>query len=108
VSGSVPLPPIWTPDGRIVFAQQLEGHRNIWITNADGTNQKQLTMAGNNYYPCSHAVWTMDIDGGNQAVVVRADGISRPQLGIAGDPQLSPDGTRIFIAGGSGPWSTLR
>ncbi|HYM13736.1 MAG TPA: winged helix-turn-helix domain-containing protein [Bryobacterales bacterium] len=109
--------PAWTPDGRIVFEQELNGHRSIWTVNADGTNQKQLTMTGNNYYPSisgdgrmlayvsdrsgTPAIWTMDSDGGNQAMVVKADATTAPEL--------SPDGKWIvFAAIGSERWPTLQ
>jgi Tol biopolymer transport system component len=118
ISGAIDCStPAWTPDGRIVFEQELNNHRSIWTVDADGTNLKELTMAGNNYYPSisvdgrmlayisdrngSPAIWTMDIDGGNQAIVVGADALSFPQL--------SPDGKWIvFTAVGSRQWTTLR
>lgn len=106
----------WTPDGRIVFEQELNGHRSIWIADANGANQKQLTMAGNNYDPSvssdgrtlvyvsdstgSPAIWTMAPDGGNQEMIVEARSEARPQL--------SPDGKWIaYTAIGSGYWPTL-
>jgi serine/threonine protein kinase len=33
----------WMPDGRIVYDSQASGSVNIWITDQDGKNQKQLT-----------------------------------------------------------------
>jgi serine/threonine protein kinase/Tol biopolymer transport system component len=33
----------WTPDGRLVYVSRQSGSQDIWIMNADGTNQKQLT-----------------------------------------------------------------
>jgi Tol biopolymer transport system component len=109
-------PPRWTPDGRILYEQELNGHRSIWIVNADGTHQKQLTLTGNNDKPSvcgsgrllayisdrsgSPAIWTMDIDGGHPAMVVKA----WPNM----VPQLSPDGKWIvYTAIGSGDWTTL-
>src|SRR6185295_11401317 len=42
----------WTPDGRIVYTSTASGGLDLWIMNADGSNQKQLTMnAGRNYMP---------------------------------------------------------
>jgi serine/threonine protein kinase len=35
---------VWTPDGKIVFTSAASGNQDIWIMNADGSNQKQLTM----------------------------------------------------------------
>ena len=109
-------PPRWTPDGRILYEQELNGHASIWIVNADGTHQKQLTLTGNNDKPSvcgsgrllayisdrsgSPAIWTMDVDGGHPAMVVKA----WPNM----VPQLSPDGKWIvYTAIGSGDWTTL-
>jgi|GEM_PF-282167 len=42
----------WIPDGRIVFQSRASGNNDLWVTNADGTNQKQLTTeAGNDIWP---------------------------------------------------------
>ena len=109
-------PPRWTPDGRILYEQELNGHASIWIVNADGTHQRQLTLAGNNDKPSgcgpgrrlaylsdrsgSPAIWTMDVDGGHPAMVVKA----WPNMA----PELSPDGKWIaYAAIGSGDWTTL-
>jgi Tol biopolymer transport system component/DNA-binding winged helix-turn-helix (wHTH) protein len=73
----------WTPDGRIVYASVASGSWDIWVMNADGTGQKQLTVgARSNYGPSVSAdgryvvfvsnraggafnVWRMDADGSN-------------------------------------------
>lgn len=73
----------WTPDGRIVYASIASGSWDIWVMNADGTGQRQLTVgARSNYGPSVSAdgrhivfvsnragdafnVWRMDIDGAN-------------------------------------------
>jgi len=34
----------WTPDGRIVYGSTASGNPDIWIMNADGSNQRQLTV----------------------------------------------------------------
>lgn len=117
ISGSTGTsPPRWTPDGRIVFEQELNGHQSIWIADADGTHQKQLTQAGNSDQPSicgsgrtlaytsdrdgSPAIWTMDIDGGQPALVAKS--------GPGALLQLSPDGKWIvYTAIGSGHWMTL-
>lgn len=33
----------WTPDGRIVYTSTAGGFQDIWITNSDGSGQRQLT-----------------------------------------------------------------
>jgi TolB protein len=44
--------PSWAPDGRhIVFERSIGGHTEIWSMLADGTQQHQLTQAGNNFMP---------------------------------------------------------
>jgi Tol biopolymer transport system component/DNA-binding winged helix-turn-helix (wHTH) protein len=73
----------WTPDGRIVYASVASGSWDIWVMDADGTNQRQLTVgARSNYGPsvsadgryivfvsnragASFNVWRMDADGAN-------------------------------------------
>jgi Tol biopolymer transport system component len=108
--------PVWTPDGLLIFEQELNGLRSIWTTDADGAHRKQLTTADNNYYPSVSgdgrtlaylsdrdgvsALWTMDIDGGNPRMVVNADGSTVPKI--------SPDGKWIVFTGtGAKQWATL-
>ena len=73
----------WTPDGRVVYGSLASGENDIWIMNADGTGQKQLTVvdAGANFQAkvtpdASYIVftsfrneqaniWRMDLDGSN-------------------------------------------
>jgi len=44
--------PSWAPDGRhIVFERAINGRNQIWTMLADGTEQHQLTQAGNNFMP---------------------------------------------------------
>jgi serine/threonine protein kinase/Tol biopolymer transport system component len=72
----------WTPDARIVYTSNASGNPDIWIMDADGTNQKQLTAnASSNLYPSvspdgryvlfvsertgTPTIWRMNIDGSN-------------------------------------------
>jgi TolB protein len=44
--------PSWSPDSRhIVFQRQENGHTEIWMMLADGTDQQQLTQEGNSLMP---------------------------------------------------------
>ncbi|MGI9165579.1 MAG: protein kinase domain-containing protein [Pyrinomonadaceae bacterium] len=83
----------WTPDGRILYASNAGGGRDIWIMNGDGTNPKQLTAnAGQNLQPYASPngryivflsnrvktgafnIWRMDIDGGNPIQLTHGSG----------------------------------
>jgi TolB protein len=72
----------WTPDGKIVYSSLAGGNIDLWIMNADGTNQKQLTtdsqqeasplvspdgryIVFNSMRGPLPSVWRMNIDGGN-------------------------------------------
>jgi TolB protein len=44
--------PSWSPDGRhIVFMSTRTGSPEIFMMNADGTNQKRISFSGGNYMP---------------------------------------------------------
>ncbi len=105
----------WTPDGRIVYTSRLGGHSDIWIMNADGSGQKQLTNnAKDNEIPMvtpdgryivfvsdrsgKDRIWRMDIDGGNARQLTNGD---MREL----DPACSPDSQWVFY-GASGPSQT--
>jgi len=72
----------WTPDGRIVYTSLAGGNPDLWIMNADGTNQKQLTsdpaqddsplVSPDGHYivfdsmrGALPSIWRMDVDGSN-------------------------------------------
>ncbi|MCU1678163.1 MAG: exported protein of unknown function, partial [Frankiales bacterium] len=99
--------PAWSPDGtRIAFARGMGGNYDIWVMNADGSEQIQLTRGPRDErYPSwspdgariayrgypkitgGTAIFTMDRLGGSQTAVPHTTG---------GDqPAWSPDGARI-------------
>jgi TolB protein len=44
--------PSWSPDSRhIVYQREMNGHSEIWMMLADGTDQQQLTHGGGNTMP---------------------------------------------------------
>jgi Tol biopolymer transport system component len=91
----------WTPDGKIVYRSKAGGGPNVWIMEADGTGNKQLTFndhakfnpavspdGRNIVWSASPAgarhIWRMDIDGGNPKQLTNSSG--------EWYPQYSPDG----------------
>jgi eukaryotic-like serine/threonine-protein kinase len=104
----------WTPGGQIVYTSNASGNPDIWIMDADGTNQKQLTAnAASNIYPVvspdgryvvfvsertgTPAIWRMNIDGSN----LKQLNDTKSYL-----PQVSPD-SRWVVYGNfdSGKWT---
>ena|SRR5947209_6805019 len=96
----------WTPDGKIVYSSKASGNQDIWIMEADGSNQTQLTFdAGLNYHPSvtqdgryvlfvstrsgEPAIWRMNIDGSNAIALTEG---SSP-----GWPSCSPDGEWVYF-----------
>jgi eukaryotic-like serine/threonine-protein kinase len=72
----------WTPDGKIVYRSMASGSADLWLMDADGSNQRQLTHEAHNADPAvsidgryifytltrsgkSH-IWRMDADGSNK------------------------------------------
>ncbi|MFL6334245.1 MAG: protein kinase domain-containing protein [Pyrinomonadaceae bacterium] len=102
----------WTPDGRIVYRSFAGGNSDIWIMEADGHNQKQLTddaylehsltVTGDGRYIVfdsdrsgSVHVWRVDINGSNPKQLTTGVG--------AFWPRVSPDGKWItYTSLGSG------
>lgn len=99
----------FAPNGKIVYASVMTGDDEIWISNADGTEQRQLTNDpaediapiaapdGQHIYFNSNRsgkiqVWGMDIDGGNQRQITTDEG---------GFPlKISPDGQWLYYRSG--------
>jgi Tol biopolymer transport system component len=106
----------WTPDGRIVYDSRAGGNPDIWIVDADGRNQKQLTddthterapsvspdgrhIVFDSTRSGTLQIWRTDIDGGNAKQLTSGAGFS---------PVYSPDGQWVvytaFAAGGFSIW----
>ncbi|HEX4963538.1 MAG TPA: hypothetical protein VF173_22100 [Thermoanaerobaculia bacterium] len=104
--------PVWSPDGtKIAFVSNRDGNSEIYVMNADGTGQANLTHSlGDDYSPA----WSPD--GGKiafiheyQIYVMNADGSNPVNVSHSADPNYSPvwspDGRlayyRILIQGPS-------
>jgi Tol biopolymer transport system component len=92
-------------EGRIVFSSNRDGNYDIYVMNADGTDQTQLTSdSTQNYNPVfspdgAKIAYLVDAGGNWQIVVMNADGTGKTQLATSSDqrsyPLFSPDGTKI-------------
>jgi Tol biopolymer transport system component/DNA-binding winged helix-turn-helix (wHTH) protein len=104
----------WTPEDRIIYSSDVNGSRDLWITDADGTNQEQLTVGAGrfNSHPSvernvryivfssnragAQNIWRMDADGRNPKQLTHGRAEYRPSL--------SPDGRWIvYPSGDSSP-----
>ena len=108
--------PVWSPDGtRIAYSARrlidtgdsIDSIFEVWVMNADGTDQKQLIDKGHSplwspdgtriAYSARRLIDTGDsIDSIPEVWVMNADGTDQKQLIDKGhSPLWSPDGTRI-------------
>ena len=106
----------WTPDERLVYVSNESGSADIWITDLDGKNRRQLTA--NNATKVSPVVtadgryivfglwqdarrniWRMNLDGSN--AVRLTSGLSDSF------PALSPDSRWVLYTAYTGPKPTL-
>ncbi len=90
----------WTPDGRVVYDSLASGALNIWIMNADGTDQKQVTVDAGVHFRAKVSpdgryivfvtirndkanIWRMNLDGSNPKQLTNGNS--------DWDPAVSPD-----------------
>jgi Tol biopolymer transport system component len=96
----------WTPDGRLVYGALLGNSRTVWIMNADGSDQQQLTPVGHSdqfvnatldgRYIVFHSdrsgvneIWRIDMDGSNPLPLTRS--------GPNSQPAVTPDGRWVVF-----------
>ncbi len=92
---------------RIVFVATKNGNEDIFSSNLDGSDLKQLTDdPGRDLYPCvspdgKKILYSSDIKGVWQIMVMNWDGTDKKQLTFniarSGDPAWSYDGTQIYF-----------
>ena len=101
--------------GKIAFTSTRHGNREIYVMNADGSNQTNITNnSGYNrdprFSPDGTKIAFESSRVGNQEIyVMNADGSNQTRLtnnpGLDGDPCFSPDGSKIaFASDRDGDW----
>ena len=103
----------WTPDGRIVYASRTGENWDIWITNRNGSDSRQLTadafidqqpsVSPDGRYIVFQSnraggrnIWRMDLDGSNRKQLTTGNFVDS-------SPVSSPDGrTVVFMSERSG------
>jgi serine/threonine protein kinase len=107
VKTNLPETVTWTPDGKIVYASRTGENWDIWISNRDGSENKQLTadtfvdqqpsVCGDGRYIVfqsdrtrSRSIWRIDLDGNNPRQLT--DGKQ-----VDGNPVCSADGRFVVF-----------
>jgi Tol biopolymer transport system component len=110
--------PAWSPDGsKIVFESARSGVQQVWLMNADGSDQKQLTLDAvpkdqtPEWSPDGTRIaYTADTSPpGGTIWVMNADGSEQHQLTSGPHdygPNWSPDGTKLALLDLSGAPAT--
>jgi Tol biopolymer transport system component len=96
----------WTPDKRIVYVSVSSGSTELWITDPDGSNKKQLTNDTRiKYTPVvtpdgkyivfaasqGASIWRVNIDGSNPVALV-------PKGSQAANPDITPDSQTVVFS----------
>jgi hypothetical protein len=100
--------PSWSPDGtKIAFERNLSGNFEVFVMNADGTNETRLTNSPNadlcpQWSPDgTKIVFRSSRDGNEEIYVMNANGTGQTRLttnSVFEDfPSFSPDGTKIVF-----------
>jgi TolB protein len=77
--------PAWSPDGaRIAYVVRAKGKHDLWVMDADGANQRQLSETGACRAPC----WSPD---GRYLAYLAADGNAFDLWAMPAPARLPPD-----------------
>lgn len=100
--------PVWSPDGRIAFTGNNDSNIDIYVMNADGSGQINLT---HNAADDDNPAWSPDgskiafqssRDGNREIYVMNVDGSGVARLtdnpAVDNNPEWSPDARRIAFA----------
>jgi TolB protein len=105
--GSEDRYPCWSPDTRhVAFTCNRDGNTNLWVMDADGSNQRRLINTPSVGYMPSWRVTpageriVFGLHGAKAEMAsIKPDGSGLTILGEGHDPTLSPDGTKICYTG---------
>jgi TolB protein len=96
----------WTPNSKLVCSADASGTRDLWIMDADGSHQKQLTSdAGSNFQPAvtpdgRYIVFGSDRNGKQNIWRIDSDGNHPTQLTNSEfnrNPSITPDGKWVVF-----------
>lgn len=106
------IDPTYSPDGtKIAYVVGNGETSNIWVMNADGSNQARLTETYQAFAPAwspdgTKVAFVSSHQNGFQVYVINADGTNQQKLEVGNtsiyykfSPAFSPDGTKIYIVG---------
>jgi Tol biopolymer transport system component len=109
-SPQVEQEPSWSPDGtRIAYESSLGGNFHVWVMDADGSRQTELTSGTQDIDPAwspdgTQIAFARPSSNGWNLFVMKADGsgLRRVSDVFGNDPAWSPDGRRLAYVGPDG------
>ncbi len=103
--------PVWSPDGtqisfiRGVPTPHFSNESDVFLMNADGSNQRRLTQLGNVSW--SRPTWSADgtklaFVGPGGVYVINSDGSNQHSIGSGDQPAWSPNGSKLVFKADDG------